>query len=108
MSLFGASISTTELITLLALALIVILLISLLTAVRGKSRQGTRPTNAAAPTVVPQVEDEEELVAVLAAAVAACTGSSPDEFRIVSYTQRPRSLWDTAAQNEQVNKWARY
>ena len=102
MNIFGIQFTAAEFVILCGVALIVLLAWAILAKMPRKKEEETAPVNSRASG-----SDEEELVAVLAAAVAASTGMDQSSFRIASYQQvggrRGRSAWSRAGRREQMS-----
>lgn len=106
MNIFGIQFTAAEFVILCGIALLVLLAWAILAKMPKKQeaeeKEVTAPKNGTA-----SASEEEELVAVLAAAIAASTGMEPGSFRIASYQQaggrRGRSAWSKAGRREQMS-----
>ena len=104
MNIFGIQFTAAEFVILCGIALLVLLAWAILAKMPRKKREQeeTAPVSSRVSG-----SDEEELVAVLAAAVAASTGMDQSSFRIASYQQvggrRGRSAWSRAGRREQMS-----
>lgn len=72
-------------IVLIAIALMMVYISKVVTAIERKMPAATPEVKAApAPVTVPKQEDDEEIIAVITAAVAAEMGTTPDTTRLTS------------------------
>ena len=105
MNIFGIQFTEAECVFLCGIALLVLLAWAILAKMPRKKREQERETAPAVSKV--SGSEEEELVAVLAAAIAASTGMDQSSFRIASYQQvggrRGRSAWSRAGRREQMS-----
>ena len=105
MNIFGIEFTAAEFVLLCGIALLVLLAWAILAKMPRKKQEEERETAPAVDKV--SGSEEEELVAVLAAAIAASTGMEQSSFRIASYQQvggrRGRSAWSRAGRREQMS-----
>ena len=111
--LFGLQFTAAQLIITLGLIVAILLALVILARLPKKhtdEQQAVSRQNelALAPASLAEEVAQEELVAVLAAAIAAATGMQADSFRISSYQQigpsRGRSVWSKAGRREQMSR----
>ncbi len=102
---------------LLVIAFILTLFGKVMSAQENKSKEAAKvepePVKTVAPTPAPapapvqsaNLIDDKELVAVITAAIAASTGTSPDKLHVKSLRQRQgsRKAWTSEALAEQLN-----
>lgn len=71
-----------------------------------KTSKGNKSTSAQSPIHVSNinVEDDSEIVAVLAAAIAAYTGESPDRIHIKSFKRISNSWSQTSTKEQMYNR----
>ena len=108
-TLLGLQFTAVELVIAGGLLLAIILAIAIL--VKMPKKEGGKSGDYAAPAAVRHTApaaEEDEIIAVLAAAVAAATGMAAGDFRVASYQQlspaRGRSVWSRAGRREQMSR----
>ncbi len=107
--LFGLQFTPVELVITCGVVLAVLLALVILAKMPKKDANAQeQPYKNMPQAAAAAPSGDEELVAVLAAAVAASTGMAADTFRIESYRQvdvaRARSAWSRAGRREQMNR----
>ncbi len=109
-TLLGLRFTSVELIITCGLAIAIVLALVILAKLPKKRVAEPRAFEAASVPVAPagSADEDEALIAVLAAAVAAATGMQPDAFHITSYRpvegRRQRSAWSKAGRIEQMSR----
>ena len=109
MVLFGIEFSPAEAVLLGIGVLLVLMMVALLRKSAPRAERAAQPQEvpAAKPTTAPQQAEEEELIAVIAAAM----GKEAKQVRVTSYREvqrrqyAGRSVWSRAGREQQVNRY---
>lgn len=99
-------------ITQIILLLLALVILGKLSGIKNNSQAKKTEPQPAVPVASASADDEEELVAVLTAAVAACMDTTPDKIKISSYKEITnnrnvygRSNWAKRGHEAQIRRF---